>query len=143
MGADIHAYLEENINGTWVHFCNLDVDRSYMLFGVLAGVRDPYVPIAPLRGVPSDASQQVLKELDCWDLDAHSRTWYSLNELLAFKGPVKMDIKSYFMRYFKEPYAAENQEYIMGTYQSFVDLILLKTGSRDPANVRVVMWFDN
>jgi hypothetical protein len=68
-------------------------DRNYTLFALLANVRNGYGfagivtgnPVTPLdepRGVPSNASLGWLAEVDSWDVDMHSHTWFTLRELL-------------------------------------------------------------
>lgn len=58
--------------------------RNYHLFAILAGVRDygDTKPIVPPRGVPDDMSEEVAKDFNGWGGDAHSPTWYFLDELL-------------------------------------------------------------
>lgn len=89
MGCDIHLYAERWQAGAqqWV---NVPVtlsefpDRSYRLFGWLAGVRN-YSMVGPLvdpRGFPLDASVFVAQEYIDWDMDAHTPSWLTLDELL-------------------------------------------------------------
>lgn len=79
MGADIHAYIEKLVAGRWVWLkgdlfdhgrtgnwgprpCE-PFDRSYALFGFLAGVRDQDVPqIHGCRGLPADLSPELREE---------------------------------------------------------------------------------
>ena len=79
MGADIKAYVEKFVADRWV-WLKGDLfdhgstgnwgpepwepfDRSYALFGFLAGVRDHDVPqIHPCRGLPADLSPELRKE---------------------------------------------------------------------------------
>ena len=58
--------------------------RNYTLFSVLAGVRDygKVKPISPPRGMPDDLSTEVADEYEGWGGDAHSASWYSLDELI-------------------------------------------------------------
>ena len=64
MGCDIHAYIEyKHWGDKWWPFANLDIDRDYQLFGLMAGVRRSDIdPVAQPRGVPSDASWKVNDE---------------------------------------------------------------------------------
>ena len=68
-------------------------DRNYTLFALLADVRngsgfagiktgDPITPLSDPRGVPEDASHGWLEEVEQWDVDMHSHTWFTLAELL-------------------------------------------------------------
>lgn len=98
--------------------------RNYYLFGILAGVRDygkNVNQIAPLRGVPDDASDAYKMIVDQWDGDGHSHSYYTLEELLN----VKWD--SYETSYIKD----------------FLECIekLKKLG--EPSKVRLLFFFDN
>lgn len=68
-------------------------DRNYTLFALLADVRngrgfagivtgDRITPLDDPRGVPSNASHGWLEEVESWDVDMHSHTWFTLRELL-------------------------------------------------------------
>lgn len=61
-------------------------DRNYSLFSILAGVRvhGDVTPISPERGIPEDASPTVAEVYEDWGGDAHSASWYSLDELLTW-----------------------------------------------------------
>lgn len=69
--------------------------RNYDLFAMLANVRngrgtagcdtgDGFIPIAPVKGLPIDVSQEVLKESDDIGYDGHSHSWLTLEELLGY-----------------------------------------------------------
>lgn len=105
MGCDIHTLIQVRTEKGWevfnekIFLTELDIptnqpfmQRSYRLFGVLAGVRN-YSEIPPIKlpiGWPADLATD-----DGWvSIDAnphndiylgdHSKTWYSLKELLEF-----------------------------------------------------------
>lgn len=84
MGTDIHWYTEApDGNGVWQHVDEYKyrwIDRNYILFATLAGVRNgygfagvdwgnPVTPIAEPRGLPDDVSRGVQKELEEWTDD--------------------------------------------------------------------------
>lgn len=107
MGADIHMVLErkDKTRGKWVGINNFNSrqahvhvrdkegqyvaaealvmwearSRNYAMFAALAGVRgdgpDP-------RGVPDDASDLALLEIDGWGADGHSHSWLPMSEAL-------------------------------------------------------------
>jgi hypothetical protein len=53
MGCDIHLFLEVRIDERWEHAGEIDVDRSYELFGLMAGVRsEAYEPVSWPKGLP-------------------------------------------------------------------------------------------
>lgn len=57
--------------------------RNYSLFEILAGVRgDDDNAIEPPRGIPDDASLGYKTVADQWDGDAHSHSYFTLDELL-------------------------------------------------------------
>jgi hypothetical protein len=68
-------------------------DRNYTLFALLADVRngrgfagiatgDPITPLSEPRGVPEDASHGWMECVESWDVDMHSHTWFTLEELV-------------------------------------------------------------
>ncbi|QEA27078.1 hypothetical protein FGL91_00040 [Microbacterium sp. CBA3102] len=77
-------------------------ERNYDLFALLANVRngygfagikrgDPIAPLALPRGVPEDASFAWLAEVDQWDVDMHSHSYFTLAELLQFDAEGRFD----------------------------------------------------
>lgn len=56
MGCDIHAYPEARASDRgWRSLGTVEINRNYLLFGHLAGVRAQVDPVAQPRGLPSDA----------------------------------------------------------------------------------------
>lgn len=69
--------------------------RSYNLFAVLADVRngrgfagiktgEGFNPIAAPKGVPEDCCPEYRAEVERWDSDGHSHSWFTVAELLAY-----------------------------------------------------------
>lgn len=57
MGCDIHPYLEFKKNGEWYYLGEYHIWRNYLIFGILAGVREENVErISDPRGYPADIS---------------------------------------------------------------------------------------
>lgn len=88
MGCDIHLYAEiKDQDGTWIEIHEeIFEDRNYYLFAILAGVRN-YKEIKPItepRGIPSNCTLSVREKYEAWDSDAHSASYLTLAELLAF-----------------------------------------------------------
>ena len=99
MGCDIHFYVEHKIDGAWNQvfmpngitssraggkywYCG----RNYLLFGLLAGVRNKDIkPLSTPRGMPLDLSDSLKKEWEGWLSDGHTPSYFLLSELLAFK----------------------------------------------------------
>ena len=159
MGCDIHAYAEiRGSDGTWQYAgdnafpgneydknCPFDGARDYRMFGFLADVRNySHSPvIAEPRGVPDDASVKVRAEHDWWESDAHSASWLTLAELLAYD----YDQTFWDRRINGRALAEEGEgvhlplrEFLGEGFFGYLDG-LRRLG--DPENVRIVFWFDN
>lgn len=95
MGTDIYGVFEKKNKetGLWDEVANLDfeVGRNYLLFSVLADVRNgvgfagcdtgnPITPIAYPKGLPTDSVVDQNGLLD----DLYSTSWLTLNELLDY-----------------------------------------------------------
>lgn len=105
MGCDIHAFGEVLKDGKWVsadiwqknpayseeelsvpNWCRLTDNRHYDLFAVLANVRngtwsEKLPVIAEPRGLPEDASKEVLAQSERWNGDGHSHSFLTRAEL--------------------------------------------------------------
>lgn len=112
MGCDIHVHLEQwiPVNGVecWKNvdywrrnpYYGPDMDpedherefevvsvfhkRDYGLFALLADVRNyqDYEPIDQPRGIPEDADSYTRASYDWWEGDAHSASYFTLEELV-------------------------------------------------------------
>lgn len=111
MGCDIHMYVEYKKEEKWIHgdyfkpnpyfnknapdpyegeFERIEIygGRNYILFSVLAGVRDytnSRKPVAEPKGIPEDCSEYVLKDYRDWDCDGHTHSWLTLKELEEYQ----------------------------------------------------------
>ena len=87
MGCDIHGFIEVKTGDTWEAAEDIrdDVQRNYDMFGMLFGVRNyvGFAPIAPQRGIPTDAATKTQQEYQRWDEDAHSPSWLAYSEIAA------------------------------------------------------------
>lgn len=84
MGCDIHFHTEVKINGNWEHYGSPAMPRKYSLFAKLADVRNRdncHQPIAEPRGLPEDATFLTRFDADRWDVDGHSHSWISAEEI--------------------------------------------------------------
>lgn len=153
MGCDIHIWAErkttagyEAIDGVKFAEGLQPFDwRSYAMYGFLAGVRNysAVPPIAEPRGVPADASDEVLDDFEGWDVDAHSSSWLSVEELAAFDYGAMMEDRRVMINgnggCTAEPGSGE-----MMTYREFLgdkfmaDIERLRECGAD----RIVFWFD-
>ncbi|NDB87081.1 MAG: hypothetical protein EB127_31005, partial [Alphaproteobacteria bacterium] len=119
MGTDIHTYVERKVDNVWImvpeEYGPTDpysgrnrwsLDRSYLLFSILGGVRGDLDPIIKVRGCPVDISKEVFDSFSSWGKEAHSHSYYLLSELLNGK---KL---SYFEEYLVN--LAEWKEYKKG-----------------------------
>lgn len=146
MGCDIHASIEYEhykLNAErkkiehrewWISFCtNIDIDRGYYLFTLLAGVRDIELRpiISPPRGMPESVSYEFKKWLKEWDADAHSTSWVTFKELQDWKATNLKELK---LEYNPE----ENMK-----QQDFYKVLELLGNKYGDENVRLVFFFDN
>lgn len=125
MGCDIHAFIEIKKEGRWRFTKELDIDRSYWLFGNLAGVRDEsQKPIASPRGLPDDCSQAIRDLSEQWGDDGHSHSFVAWSE-----------IEAHTWVYDGNPVPMRKQFWVM----QFADAIEI----HGEGNARLVFWFDN
>jgi hypothetical protein len=153
MGCDIHIHAERKVNGQWQAIPDLHPfdNRSYGTFGFLAGVRNysAVPPIAPPRDVPTDISTDVRKDYEGWDGDAHTPSWLSVAELVAFKYDQPLEDRRATVRVgpnaWNGGHTCEPGNGEMTTFREFLgtgffdDLEKLKAAGAE----RVVFWFDN
>lgn len=101
MGCDIHEWVEVrdpgcNDVGPWkMSTYSPELWRNYDMFAILANVRnghgfagvktgESFNPICEPKGVPEDASPEYLAEVEQWDADGHSHSWFTVQELLDY-----------------------------------------------------------
>lgn len=92
MGCDIHAIMERRrypddpmFADVWINAGDPDLDREYMLFGALAGVRSVEMPsLSRDRGLPDDVTDIFEAYTESWRLDAHNHGWVTLAEMKAY-----------------------------------------------------------
>jgi hypothetical protein len=103
--------------------------RNYELFGVLAGVRsNEFDSIDYPRGLPEDVTEEIKNKHQEWDVDAHSATYYSLDELLDsdYRKMSVDELVELRLKYF---------------FKDVLDTCLKLTDN--PSDFRLVFWFDN
>lgn len=147
MGCDIHVYIErkiedqdkwENVSLYRVRDNNIEVvdpydGRNYELFSILAGVRGWQEPLIDPRGFPGGMNTKTVREVERWDGDYHTPTWYDLFELNMFAEKYK-DNEDYQSFIFFVDCINTYVEYAMFFY--WRDLV-------KPNQYRVIMFFDN
>lgn len=123
----LESELEDKLPN--IYTCTPYDGRNYELFGVLAGVRSKeFNPIDYPRGLPEDVTEEIKNEHQEWDVDAHSATYYTLDELLDSKYR-KMsvgELAELRLQYF---------------FKDVLDTCLKLTDN--PSDFRLVFWFDN
>lgn len=106
--------------------------RNYRLFGILAGVRyDHPDKISDPRGIPNDCCQSVIDDIEIWEGDSHSHSYYTLKELMNanVKECPSFDllIRAIQQRYFD----VVHYRHPVGLTDSALD------------KIRLVFWFDS
>lgn len=147
MGCDIHMYGEAlEPPSKYKYLGRIAIDRNYALFAWLAGVRNyaGLIPFADPRNIPDDASAEILEMSNDWELDAHTRSWYSVAELLAVNFEEIVENR----RCFLGNSGAHTCERGAGQMITLGDLIgrdfieeMKRIGRL--GCVRVIFWFDN
>jgi hypothetical protein len=129
MGCDIHAYYETKEKDTWEQSSGeLNIHRSYTLFGLLANVRRPVEDHFEPRGFPEDASLDVLAEFERWDVDAHTPSYLTLEELKYKRAELLI-------------MPGETPLYLVGALTRLIAFFDQEDLPDD--NQRIVFWFDN
>ncbi|CAM4225477.1 hypothetical protein DEMA109039_11990 [Deinococcus marmoris] len=128
----------------------LFMGRDYELFAILAGVRNHLrvQPISPPRGIPRDAGEAVRA---AWATaqkypEVHTPSWLSLQELLDFDWN-----QSLIHRVSGDEEALRPHSEQFLTYRDAVSdnnfvnrgLAQLQTLVENPADLRMVFWFDS
>ena len=147
MGCDIHVYIErkiedqdewENVSLYRVRDNGIEMvdpynGRNYELFSILAGVRGWQEPLIAPRGLPSEMNIKTVKEIEWWDEDYHTPTWYDLFELNMFAEKYKdnEDYKSFI--FFVD---------CINTYIEYAVLFYWRDLIK-PNQYRVIIFFDN
>lgn len=153
MGCDIHLYVEVKKNGKWecaqavreIEDGLFDVpsadryhNRDYLLFGLLAGVRDTTLQSFVPKGFPEDASLEIQKIYDRWEGDAHTPSWLTLEELQRIRWDAPIP---------KKFIPGEKQQRFLERFQEFYWKVVSGLRSYDyrakPDELRIVFWFDN
>lgn len=133
MGCDIHVIAEVKIANKWHSYKAMRPDRNYKVFSKICGVRiDNDSPLVPLREIPEDASSVTILSYKDWELDAHSQTWLSSEEIVG--------LDSWFRERWGYDYALEDwlgNSYLFGNEWTKESL---PNGIDD---FRWIIWFDN
>lgn len=137
MGADIHIFIERKDpeSNYWYGFGdNIHAERSYTMFGAIAGVRDDEVePISEPRGFPPDYGQGDKDEKDKYDF--HSWTYLTPNEL-------EMAIQRVTELYAKDE-NYDNDDYLNFWMDYKIILEFCRDLERNNNDVRLVIGFDS
>ncbi len=155
MGCDIHLFvekktksfiredrinnlldIEDNIEGEKWELTNIDLidDRSYTVFGVLAGVRNPrFRPISNIKLFPDDASIKLRKIYDRDIYNYHSHSYFTLRELESID----------WDKYCKEVDIIHPEVFRYQISDIFKNMKIMSENCSNPDDIRMVFWFDN
>lgn len=134
MGCDIHGLVQVRFNKDASYFDDgpIEDSRNYLVFSMLAGVRDRYGvrAIDQPRGIPEDF------EGDIYSLGDHSFSWLTISEILAWDG------------WDEKPDCLPNNTFreACAVFRAWLDWLALKHSTwlrDDPAAVRLVFGFDS
>lgn len=163
MGCDIHMYVEYRLDGKWVSGDLFEINpyypkygpeyrlvelygyRDYALFGILAGVREPEMPrIADPRGLPRDCNDLIKKEYEHWELDAHSCSWVTLQELIDTQKETTGILDSVGLNNLTDKLKERaNELNIIYDFLWTGNKCSRQEAYKKSAGIRIVFWFDN
>jgi len=122
------------------------INRDYILFSVLADVRNgsedktPFIDEA--RGLPEDVTPEVKEQSESMGEDGHSHSWLLLSEVLAWEGWDRdYSIKDFDDKAIPVLKTKPLREWCWTFWQKVIPA--MKQLRDDPANVRMVFFFDN
>lgn len=106
MGIDIAGWVEVLEFNQWKAVIRVTdiVSRNYDAFGCLFGVMNSacFEPLAAGRGVPDDASDELITDFLSWEDDAFDPTWIGWEELANLDpGEAALEPDQRFTRYLK------------------------------------------
>ena len=154
MGCDIHCFAERRGSNGWecVSLDPMPFDcRSYGMFVFLAGVRNysAVPPIAAPRGFPDDASPEARESYEDWDMDAHTPSWLTLEELSAFDYDAEVEDRRYTKQegphFYNGGATCDPGNGKKMPWREFLGEWFMKELQRlkDSGVERLVFWFDN
>lgn len=180
MGCDIHYVIERKRKGDekWLGIYATDFNqspphewsiplpknRNYMFFGEIANVRSTSSKgdAADPKGIPDDASDLSLQQIEAWDSDGHSHSYLSAEEfcadyikcyelqeksLDAFWVPRFIDPAAPAERVAEEMEKRKKAKEVLESVKASPLYYLLGVDDGDVRDnyyeVRVVFWFDN
>lgn len=80
MGCDIYAFVESKECDRYWTQANPHLTRNYLMFGIMAGVRNPGVALYEPKGLPDDMYHSTRYAYQEMQPDAHTMSWLSVEE---------------------------------------------------------------
>ena len=153
MGCDIHVFTEkrndlghwetndewetdnEYADGVWTSN-DKDVWRNYQLFGLMAGVRRAIRGSFEERGLPDDASEAVRNSSNSWDVDGHTHSYLTLDEMME----KVIEIKN---KYILGDSNLEAYDAARSLDADIINALFTPDEITNSENYRLIFWFDN
>jgi len=142
MGADCHDFfIEQRYDGLskWWYVGQIETDRDYIAFGVLAGVREDGLDYIEPRGYPENMSYQTQDHAQPTDADGevtwsdcHSATWLTTDEMV--------EAQVNYMAALRDRGITDSQPYAALEMAICVMRLAEERGGKD---VRAIFCFDN
>lgn len=147
MGCDIHFHSEVKIKGTWHHHSEARFNRNYVVFAKMAGVRNGYGidPICQPKGIPDDATLLTKMEIEKYNGDGHSHSWFNAEEIVVFHDWLRDENSKEFWAGVNNGwiYAHDNIPYFMGNHMDGFLKYPEDWKKHGIEDVRYVFFFDN
>ena len=128
----IHVEYKSRKTGKWTYAYEVDGDRNYNLFSILAGTRGDCLPLYNPRGLPSDISDMAKKEYEDWGADAHTPSWLTTQE---FKECLSTTIKRS-----EDSYRDEMKKWLEPYYEIYEKMYTIESQGE---LCRMIFGFDN
>lgn len=148
MGCDIHLHTEVKIGDVWYTYSSPFPQRSYALFGKMAGVRGSETPVSPPKGLPKDMGVVTALSAKEWGADGHSHSWLNAEEIAAVHDWQEERMNAWRKENPKSDYTYPEKEwgYCFGSgWDAFHKYKGLYGHSipKKVQDIRWVFWFDN
>jgi len=128
MGCDIHAYVEYSNGTRWRTLAEVDLDRNYGMFGLMAAVRVPGIALHQPRGLPPECGWQVAEAAKDYGDNGHSHSWLSTKEFHICCDEYERKGGAYAFQ-------------SIWMYRAVAAMMNIAEAAEKPA--RIVFWFDN
>ena len=132
----IHIEYKSRKNKKYKYAGEFDGERLYSVFGILAGVRSDIKSIYPPRGLPDDASDELLCAYKNRFPDCHTPSYLYTSEFREC-----LDIVDELIHKYDEKEGTTYNPNWLKSYEFIYEY--MQTSDKEGEPARMVFWFDN